>query len=80
MQQQALIHDRILAGLLPFLSRIASTGPNAIYTPVDLLNVAITLCKERKPVAMTIRAMNRRFKHVMTGQRFLQMLGGLSPD
>ena len=36
--------------------------------------------QERKPVATTIRAMNRRFNHTMTGHRFLQLLGGLSPD
>ena len=80
MQQQAAIHGRIFAVLLPLLSRIASPGPNAIYTPADLLKVAIMLCKERKPVATTIRAMSRRLKHVMTGHRFLQLLGGLSPD
>ena len=80
MQRQATIHGKMLAVLLPFLSRIASPSPNAIYTPKDLLDVAISLCALRKPVATTIRAMNRRFNQTMTGQRFLQLLGGLSPD
>ena len=37
-------------------------------------------CQGRKPVAATIRSIRRRTNRpVMTGQRYLQLLGGKNP-
>lgn len=58
MQRQAAIRGRILAILLLFFYRIAYKDLNAIYVTLDLLNVTITLCRERKPVTTIVRAAN----------------------
>lgn len=58
MQRQATIHGRIPPILLLFFYCIASLGSNAIYTPLDLLSVTITLCREHKLITTIVRAAN----------------------
>ena len=50
-----------------------------MYTD-HFLNVLLALCSKNKAVAPTIMMLSRRTKPVMTGQRFLQLLGNLPPD
>ena len=78
--RQAAIYGRLSTVMLPFFSLLASSSPNARYKPSDIMDVAIMQCQGRKPVATTIRSMRRRTNRpVMTGQRYLQLLGGKNP-
>ena len=78
--RQAAIYGRLSTAMLPFFSRLASSSPNARYKPSDIMDVTIMQCRGRKPVATTIRSMRRRTNRpVMTGQRYLQLLGGKNP-
>ena len=78
--RQAAIYGRLSTAMLPFFSLLASTSPNARYKPSDIMDVTIMQCQGRKPVATTIRSMRRRTNRpVMTGQRYLQLLGSKNP-
>ena len=78
--RQAAICGRLSTAMLPFFSLLASPSPNARYKPSDIMDVTIMQCQGRKPVATTIRSMRRRTNRpVMTGQRYLQLLGGKNP-
>ena len=79
-QREAAICNKLRATLLPILDRIVSKNPNAKYTAWDVLDVAMSQCREGKTVAPTLRMMRRRGMHTMTGQRFLQLLGGAGHD
>ena len=67
--------------MLPFFSLLASSSPNARYKPSDIMDMAINQCQGHKPVATTIWSMKRRTdRPIMTGQRYLQLLGSKSSD
>lgn len=76
----AYVYDKLFRMVQPAFERIASPAPNAKYGPLDLYHIAIAQCNENKTVAPTVRMMKRRFKGVMTNQRFLQLLGAIPED
>ena len=66
--------------LLPHVAHMASSAPNALYGPDDLLDTTLAMCSQNQFVATCIRAMVRHGARTMTGQRFLQLLGAQPPD
>lgn len=74
---ESTIYDKMCAVLPHIIARFVSTAPNAKYTPQDVLRVSMSLCQHSETVAPTIRKMDRRDMDVMTGQRFLQILGAV---
>ena len=66
--------------LLPHISHITSSAPNALYGPEDLMDAMLTMCAKSQFVATCVRAMKRRGAPTMTGQRFLQMVGAQRSD
>ena len=66
--------------LLPHVAGMASSAPNALYGPGDLMNMTLAMCSQNQFVATCVRAMRRHRARTMTGQRFLQLLGAQQPD
>lgn len=73
-------YNRICEVTLPIINSLASSAPNAKYTAQDILDVALTMSHDKSYAAPAIRAMKRRQANVMTGQRFLQLLGSRTSD
>ena len=73
-------YDHLCAAVLPVIGALASPSPNAKYSALDVLNVALSQCHANGFVATTIEAMRKRGIKTMTGQRFLQLLGKRDPD
>ena len=44
------------------------------------MDTTLALCLKNRFVATCVRAMGRRGRQTMTGQRFLQLLGAQPPD
>ena len=74
------VYNRIRRTLLPHVAHLASSAPNALYGPGDLMDVALAMCSQNQFVATCVRAMARHRTRTMTGQRFLQLLGAQTPD
>ena len=66
--------------LLPHISHIASSAPNALYGPEDLMDIMLAMCTQNQFVATCVRMMGRHGAPIMTGQRFLQIVGAQRPD
>ena len=66
--------------LLPHMAHMASSAPNALYGPEDLMNITLAMCSQNQFAAMCVRAMRRHGQQTMTGQRFLHLLGAQPPD
>ena len=66
--------------LLPHMAHLASSAPNALYGPEDLMDMTLAMCSQNQFVATCVRAMARHRTRTMTGQRFLQLLGAHPPD
>lgn len=66
--------------LLPHISHIPSSAPNALYGPEDVMDTMLTMCTRNEFVATCVRMMARRGAPTMTGQRLLQLLGAQPPD
>ena len=73
-------YGRPCAAVLSVIGALASPSPNAKYSALDILNVALSQCHANDFVATTVRAMRKRGVKTMTGQRFLQLLGKRDPD
>ena len=74
------VYNRTRRTLLPHMAHMTSSAPNALYGPEDLLNTALAMCNQNQFVTTAIRAMMRHGVHIMTEQRFLQLLGAQPPD
>lgn len=74
------VYSRLRGILLVYLSQITSPAPNALYGPEDLLDALLGLCSRNQFVATCMRAMRRHGVRAMTGQRLLQLLGGIPRD
>ena len=73
-------YGHLCAAVLPVIGALASPSPNAKYSALDVLNVALSQCRANGFVATAIEAMRKRGVRTMTGQRFLQLLGKRDPD
>ena len=73
-------YGHLCAAVLSVIGVLASPSPNAKYSALDILNVALSQCHANDFVSTTIRAMRRSGVKTMTGQRFLQLLGKRDPD
>ena len=73
-------YGHLCAAVLPVIGDLASPSPNAKYSALDILNVALSQCRANGFVSTTVRAMGKRGVKTMTGQRFLQLLGKRDPD
>ncbi|MBI1658870.1 MAG: transposase [Thaumarchaeota archaeon] len=62
------------------MAHLASSAPNALYGPEDLMDMTLAMCSQNQFVATCVRAMARHRTRTMTGQRFLQLLGAQPPD
>ncbi|MCE2509249.1 MAG: hypothetical protein J4G04_08170, partial [Nitrosopumilaceae archaeon] len=74
------VYNRMRRTLLPHVAGMASSAPNALYGPEDLMNMILAMCSQNQFVATCVRAMRRHRARTMTGQRFLQLLGAQPPD
>ena len=66
--------------LLPAMSELASTAPNARYTDADMLDMSLAMCTRNQFVTPTFRSLRKRGAETMTPQRFLQIFGRKTPD
>ena len=66
--------------LLPHVSHIPSSAPNALYGAEDVLDTMLAMCTQNQFVATCVRMMARHGAPTMTGQRLLQLLGAQPPD
>ena len=73
-------YGHLCSAVLPVIGPLVSPSPNAKYTALDILNVALSQCHANDSVATTVRSMRSHGVNAMTGQRFLQLLGARDHD
>ena len=73
-------YGRPCAAVLSAIGVLASPFPNAKYSALDVLNVALSRRRANDFVSTTIEAVRRSGVKTMAGQRFPRFLGRRDPD
>ena len=55
--------------LLPHMAHMASSAPNALYGPEDLMDMTLAMCSQNQFVAACFRAMVRHRTRTMTRRK-----------